>query len=113
MYHTLIVASRHLDAPNIPPILSCGSTSSFGSGATNSIVSEFDKKKFSSAISAKELPVWLIGSFLLLHCEEFAYNRNLAGQDDRRFFTNPDNASNASSKMDFTSLFKYPSMAPR
>lgn len=38
-----------------------------------------------SAASAKELPVWLVGMFLLLHCEEQAFRRNVSGEDERRF----------------------------
>jgi hypothetical protein len=94
------------DNPNIPPILSCGSTSSMGSGATSSVMTESEKKKFSSVASAKELPVWLIGTFLLLHCEEHAYERNLAG-------TAPDNGWAPSSNVDFSNLFKNPAMSTR
>jgi len=42
-------------------------------------MAESAKKKFSSVGSAKELPVWLIGTFLFLHCEESAKERNLSG----------------------------------
>jgi hypothetical protein len=38
-----------------------------------------------SAASAKELPVWLVGMFLLLHCEEEAFWRNVSGEDEQRF----------------------------
>ena len=41
----------------------------------------------STAASAKELPVWLVGMFLLLHCEEEAFWRNVSGEDERRFDT--------------------------
>ena len=90
MYHTLFLAGRAYasdfnDPSVIPPILSCGSTSSMGSGSTHqtSGPNPFDKKKQGTA---KELPVWLITTFLLLHCEETAYLRNLSGMDDRRFY---------------------------
>lgn len=97
MYHTLFLASRdfaaeYRDGANIPPILSCGSTSSMGSGTNNSLTDStnrpatIDRRKVTA--SAKELPVWLVGCFLLLHCEEFAYQRNVAGEDDQRFFGN-------------------------
>jgi hypothetical protein len=100
MYNALSAADRELAYQHdragmmIPPILSCGSTSSLGSGATNSHQTPNDhshrnsieKKKMSSVASAKELPLWLVGTFLLLHCEELAYLRNLSGQDERRFF---------------------------
>ena len=129
MYHTLYLAGRafaadYQDGSHIPPILSCGSTSSMGSGTTNHTDRPvtFDKKKFSSAASAKELPVWLVGTFLLLHCEEFAYQRNLSGQDERRFYGNPGagvepmlkNGGKVDfGKVDFTSLLKHPSLSPR
>jgi hypothetical protein len=128
MYHTLYLAGRafaadYEDSPgherqnsNIPPILSCGSTSSVGSGTTTQTPVTFDKKKLSTVASAKELPVWLVGTFLLFHCEEFAYLRNLSGQDERRFFGgagDPILKQNAGSKVDFTSLFRNPSLSPR
>lgn len=132
MYHTLYLAGRahasdFQDASHIPPILSCGSTSSMGSGTTHdrqnagNNMSTFDKKKFSTSASAKELPVWLVGTFLLLHCEEMAYLRNLSGQDERRFHgatgesaNGPDAVANAAaSNVDFTSLLKNPSLSPR
>jgi hypothetical protein len=127
MYHTLYLAGRahacdFQDANHIPPILSCGSTSSMGSGTTHQTERpmSFDKKKFASSASAKELPVWLVGTFLLLHCEEMAYLRNLSGQDERRFYGNSPSTSNAgeaslltNSKVDFTSLLKNPTLSPR
>lgn len=126
MYHTLYLAGRAFAADyeenpanpnsNIPPILSCGSTSSVGSGTTTQTPVTFDKKKLSNVASAKELPVWLVGTFLLLHCEEFAYQRNLSGQDERRFFGGTgDHTSKANqgSKVDFTSLLNNPSLSPR
>lgn len=137
MYHTLYLAGRSYAADYnenlataIPPILSCGSTSSMGSGntpttqATTTTYPNMNdsKKKFSTAASAKELPVWLVGSFLLLHCEESAYLRNLSGQDERRFYGGPGAMNhsepvlkNASStgKVDFTSFLKHPALSPR
>ena len=38
-----------------------------------------------SAASAKELPVWLVGMYLLLHCEEGVFLRNVSGEDAQRF----------------------------
>jgi TBCC domain-containing protein 1 len=38
-----------------------------------------------SAASAKELPVWLVGMYLLLHCEEGVFRRNVSGEDSQRF----------------------------
>ena len=153
MYHTLYLAGRAFAADYqegmhshaIPPILSCGSTSSLGSGATPdrtpSVLAAMERKKLSSAASAKELPVWLVGTFLLLHCEEFAFQRNLSGQDERRFYGALDNvlaggaagasgpggvgnalaapsaagalSANQYQRVDFTSLFKHSSLSPR
>lgn len=119
MYQTLYLAGRAFAAEfkegsYIPPVLSCGSTSSMGSGTTQER-SLMDKKRFSSTASAKELPVWLIGTFLLLHCEEVAYQRNLSGQDESRFTSRGflESAALDSGKMDFTSLFRNPSLSPR
>lgn len=122
MYHTLYLAGRAYESdfqePSyIPPILSCGSTSSLGSGNTHLTdrPMPFDKKKYSTAASAKELPVWLVGIFLLLHCEEMAYQRNLSGLDDRRFYGDRSEPPvlNNGGKVDFTSLLKHPSLSPR
>jgi hypothetical protein len=133
MYHALAAAGREVDCHGsaIPPILSCGSTSSLGSGATsththnnnnnnaNTISSTdrpIDKKRLSSVASAKELPVWLVGTFLLLHCEEVAYQRNLSGQDERRFYGTGALATDlpvVAGKIDFNSLFKNHSLSPR
>jgi hypothetical protein len=124
MYHTLFLAGRafaadYQDGSPIPPILSCGSTSSMsiGSGATHHTDRpvSFDKKKFSTAASAKELPVWLVGTYLLLHCEEFAYQRNLSGEDERRFYGNAGgkDASKNTGMVDFTSLLQHSTLSPR
>jgi hypothetical protein len=124
MYHTLYRAGRayasdYNDPSVIPPILSCGSTSSMGSGNTHHTngPSPFDKKKFGTTASAKELPVWLITTFLLLHCEETAYQRNLSGMDDRRFYggSSPsiDPLLKNGGAVDFTSLLKHPYLSPR
>lgn len=139
MYHTLYLAGRayasdfhdntFLSSNNIPPILSCGSTSSMGSGnthhtdrmggSTGGVM--MDKKKYSTGASAKELPVWLVATFLLMHCEEMAYQRNLSGLDDRRFYGGGSATTALSDpliiknggKVDFTSLLKYPGLSPR
>jgi TBCC domain-containing protein 1 len=117
MYHTLFMAGRAYasdfnDPSVIPPILSCGSTSSMGSGNTHHTNGPFpmDKKKHGTAASAKELPVWLIATFLLFHCEETAYQRNLSGMDDRRFFGS---STPITGVVDFTSLLKHPFLSPR
>ena len=124
MYHTLYLAGRAYatdfhETSNIPPILSCGSTSSMGSGNTHYTMgggtggggsssvgggSGFDKKKYSStSASAKELPVWLVAKFLLMHCEEMAYQRNLSSLDDRR----------TSLSDPLMNLLKYPGLSSR
>ena len=125
MYHTLFLAGRafaldfHDTINSIPPILSCGSTSSMGSGNTHHTdrPMPFDKKKYSTSASAKELPVWLVCTFLLLHCEEMAYQRNLSGVDDRRFYGGSsvptDPLLKNAGKVDFQSLLKHSSLSPR
>mmetsp|Transcript_6425 Transcript_6425/g.18952 ORF Transcript_6425/g.18952 Transcript_6425/m.18952 type:complete len:805 (+) Transcript_6425:122-2536(+) len=124
MYHTLYLAGRAYDADfhdptHIPPILSCGSTSSMGSSNTHPSdrPMAFDKKKQSTTASAKELPVWLIGTFLLLHCEELAFERNMAGMDERRFYgsdlVSADSMIQSGGTVDVTSLLRNPSLSPR
>jgi hypothetical protein len=120
MYHALYLAGRAMEMPDgsIPPILSCGSTSSMGSGTTEGRPVSFDKKKFSSAGSAKELPVWFVSTFLLLHCEEFATYRNLSGSDERRFYGGHSPAAGMElalngGKADFSSLLKDSVLSPR
>ena len=117
MYHTLYLAGRayeadYQDSQQIPPILSCGSTSSMGSGNTSTALSE-NKKKFSTAASAKELPVWLVGTFLLMHCEETAVSRNLSGEDERRFYRDSSSAPYSPGQVDFKSLLQHPALSPR
>lgn len=134
MYHTLYLAGRAFaedfkedSLAHIPPILSCGSASSVGSGNALSHGSNVPndnqaglhsasstKKKFSTAASAKELPVWLVGSFLLLHCEESAISRSLSAEDERRFAYGTTTAVEPyQGKVDFTSLLQHPSLSPR
>jgi len=119
--------ARHGGGGFIPPILSCGSTSSMTSGATSTAALQEKQKKFSSAVSAKELPVWLVGTFLLLHCEEFACQRSLSGEDERRFYSSGAaatagaagaaslmlEAAAPSTRMDFSSLFRHQGLSPR
>jgi hypothetical protein len=114
MYHTLYLAGRALveeyEINKIPPILSCGSQSSYGSvEASIRGGSKDNAKKFSTAASAKELPVWLVGTFLLLHCEESAFLRNLSGQDERRFY----NTTNTPVLGDFNSMLGSDFLSPR
>lgn len=120
MFQTLYLAARafaadYQEGSYIPPILSCGSTSSsMGSGTTQER-SYLEKKRFSTMAAAKELPVWLIGTFLLLHCEEVAYQRNLSGQDESRYSSGGifDSATLDAGKTEFNSLFRNPSLSPR
>ena len=123
LYHALFLASSSMDpASSIPPILSCGSASSVGSGTTTDrTIATVDRKKFSAAASAKELPSWLVGTFLLLHCEELVHQRNLSGHDERRFFASESKASASKSlelslkagAADFTSLLQHSALSPR
>lgn len=124
LYHTLYLAGRahasdYHEANHIPPILSCGSTSSMGSGATHHTdrpMTAFDKKKYATTASAKELPTWVVGTFLLLHCEDMAFLRNLSGQDERRFYGSSPGSEPVlknTANVDFTSLLKHPSLSPR
>jgi len=168
MFHTLYVADRdrrhyenniNEDSGNnlnnsgskggqdyIPPLLSCGSTSSVGTSNTNpgtvspnASVASFSNnttnlsinltnsnmsasmKRKNSGVVAKELPVWLIGTFLLLHCEDQAFARNVSGEDERRFdavsrkgasgeILQPLHSSNS---IDFPTLLQHPSLSPR
>jgi hypothetical protein len=74
-----------------------------------------EKKRYAASSAAKELPVWLIGTFLLLHCEEVAYQRNLSGQDEGRYSSGGifDSSALETGKTEFTSLFRNPSLSPR
>jgi TBCC domain-containing protein 1 len=71
MYHTLYLAARIESGDVIPPILSCGSHSSMGSVTPIEQHGRINKQKYTT--TAKDLPVWLIGTFLLLHCEDSTY----------------------------------------
>lgn len=65
--------------------------------------------------SARELPVWLISMFLLVHCENEAFLRCTSGDDDRRFADhaeNPGGASDGDPTLDFA-LFHNRSLSPR
>lgn len=74
--------------------------------------------------SARELPVWLISMFLLVHCEYEAVMRCTSGGDDERRFsdheitTTGDTMMNmmdgsSSSALDFTALLHHKSLSPR
>lgn len=98
---------------HIPPILSCGSQSSMGSVKSSGVDSGGDgaggvpssvdgstvgvaanakqQSRLNSSNmkparhSAKELPVWLISMFLLVHCEDQSFLRCTSAEDERRF----------------------------
>jgi hypothetical protein len=84
MYHTLYVAGRVETDDQIPPILSCGSHSSMGSVAPEQ---KSQRQKYSS--TAKELPVWLIGTFLLLHCEDSTHRAVSKTETDPSVINSP------------------------
>ena len=79
-----------------------------------------------TAASAKELPVWLVGMYLLLHCEQQAYLRNVSGEDERRFSKGSSADSPRSGGaggvvdhlggrggVDFSALLQHTSLSPR
>jgi TBCC domain-containing protein 1 len=109
-------------AGSFPPSLFHSESSSIHSGMSTHATNMSTKKHISTTISAKELPVWLVGTFLLLHCEDFAIARNLSGDDERRFFsvdaTSSSSSRNTSSALgtnalDFTTLFQQSGLSPR
>mmetsp|Transcript_7154 Transcript_7154/g.14964 ORF Transcript_7154/g.14964 Transcript_7154/m.14964 type:complete len:1104 (+) Transcript_7154:272-3583(+) len=72
--------------------------------------------------SAKELPVWMIGTYLLLHCEAEAYRRNLSGEDERRFGEGSSSGAGAAASLmgvgaaggvDFNALLMHTGLSPR
>ena len=132
----------------IPPLLSCGSQSSMGSVRTigtdpggerssnkDGTISSSTAGGQSSSTpqtpshssrmkparhSAKELPVWLISMFLLVHCEMEAFLRCTSGEDERRFgdaSTSPLNIDGSdgdgSGALDFSALLHHKSLSPR
>lgn len=125
------------DFAHIPPILSCGSQSSMGSEKTTGTASGNPTGALSSSSpshhhhhrggamkpagnSAKELPVWLIAMFLLLHCEDETFMRCTSGEDERRF-SNSERDSlvsrlegrGAANALDFQSMLLHRSLSPR
>lgn len=124
---------------SIPPILSCGSSASMDSAeerkradASPSSPRKSEHVKTTtkanptsnkaSNAAAKELPVWLLGMFLLLHCEDLAFHRNVSGEDERRFDAllvrqGGGNIGTADWKnkfgLDNMNLFMNPSLSPR
>lgn len=74
-----------LREPSSPGGSSVASGFSAVESCTGSNVSAFssisvDKHNSNFLSSTRELPVWLIGTFLLLHCEERALRRSLSGK---------------------------------
>mmetsp|Transcript_27976 Transcript_27976/g.43990 ORF Transcript_27976/g.43990 Transcript_27976/m.43990 type:complete len:764 (-) Transcript_27976:817-3108(-) len=128
------------DFSHIPPILSCGSQSSMGSEKTagtatlqNPSLSQQQQSQQQqqqhrsmkpARNSAKELPVWLIAMFLLLHCEDETFMRCTSGEDERRF-SNSESDSLVSrlegrgvvvgteNALDFQSMLLHRSLSPR
>jgi TBCC domain-containing protein 1 len=96
-----------------------------GGGGSSSQGGGIDRKKYATSASAKELPVWLVATFLLMHCEEMAYQRNLSGSDERRLYGSgggivggvgtaaSTSLVSAGGKVDLTGLLKYPGLSPR
>jgi hypothetical protein len=67
--------------------------------------------------SARELPVWLISMFLLVHCESEAFLRCTSSDDDRRFADHVENPSGSTDggdpTLDFAALLQNRSLSPR
>ena len=134
------------DFSHIPPILSCGSQSSMGSEKTSATASgnpsggglphsqsqsqqHHQSRGGSSSMkparhSAKELPVWLIAMFLLLHCEDENFMRCTSGEDERRFSSSERDqlvsrlegrggGTSESNALDFQSMLLHRSLSPR
>lgn len=126
------------DFSHIPPILSCGSQSSMGSEKTAATATVQNQSLSNQQLqqqqqhrqsmkparnSAKELPVWLIAMFLLLHCEDETFMRCTSGEDERRF-SNSESDSLVSrlegrgvvgseNALDFQSMLLHRSLSPR
>mmetsp|Transcript_25995 Transcript_25995/g.46878 ORF Transcript_25995/g.46878 Transcript_25995/m.46878 type:complete len:1240 (-) Transcript_25995:80-3799(-) len=142
-----ITASTASTGNYIPPLLSCGSQSSMGSAGTAGMSDAGERKDPSntttqsshgngsaqpslqtptstrSAIkparhSAKELPVWLISMFLLVHCETESFLRCTSGEDHQRY---GDGATVSplsgdaigEGSLDFSALLHHKSLSPR
>ncbi len=79
---------NNLESPRSPSSPNRSSSPRKGNnGGSNSSGGEKVKNQSNkaSAGSAKELPVWLVGMYLLLHCEEGVFLRNVSGEDAQRF----------------------------
>lgn len=105
MTHQASTSSVNAGLDSIPPIYSCNSQSSMGSVRSVAVETIGGPSPTSSSrgggggssggvggggpikparSSARELPVWLISMFLLIHCENYAFLRCMTGDDERR-----------------------------
>jgi hypothetical protein len=134
--HSSASANTSLDC--IPPLFSCNSQSSMGSVRSasadpSSVLDGRSRDQHSHANatpnrggsggmkparhSARELPVWLISMFLLVHCEDEAFLRCTSGDDDRRFADHVENSGGSSSSgdptLDYAALLHNRSLSPR
>lgn len=82
MIHSVDSSEERPSSPQHSPLKSSGHTSP-RKGSNNDKRSSQNTKL--SAASAKELPVWIVGMYLLLHCEEGVFRRNVSGEDAQRF----------------------------
>ena len=131
-------ASANTSLDCIPPLFSCNSQSSMGSVRSASADPSSawdgrnrDQQSHANATpsreggggmkparhSARELPVWLISMFLLVHCENEAFLRCTSGDDDRRFAGHAENmggsSSNGDPTLDYAALLHNRSLSPR
>ena len=100
MTHQASTSSANAGLDSIPPIYSCNSQSSMGSvrsAAVDTIGGPSPSSRGGGGgsssgggpikparSSARELPVWLISMFLLVHCENYAFLRCMSCDDERR-----------------------------
>jgi len=102
MTHQASTSSANTGFDSIPPIYSCNSQSSMGSVRSAAVDTIGGPSPSSSSreggggsssgggpikparSSARELPVWLISMFLLVHCENYAFLRCMSCDDERR-----------------------------
>jgi hypothetical protein len=129
--YTSASANAGLDC--IPPLFSCNSQSSMGSVRSASAdpssgtwdgrnrdqqghVNATPSREGGGGIkparhSARELPVWLISMFLLVHCEDEAFLRCTSSDDDRRFSDHAEN--NGDPTVDYAALLHNRTLSPR
>lgn len=105
MTHQALTSSVNAGLDSIPPIYSCNSQSSMGSVRSAAVETIGGPSPCSSSRGggggsssggggggpikparswARELPVWLISMFLLVHCENYAFLRCMSCDDERR-----------------------------